>query len=226
MPREFIAEAGVGRRQVSYRETIPHGATGDGRFVRQTGGRGQFGHAVIRLEPGEKGSGYIFENKTVGGSIPKEYINSVDKGIKEALTRGILAGYPVVDVAVTLLDGSYHEVDSSDMAFQIAGSMAFQDAAAKGDPILLEPIMDVEVVTPEDYMGDVLGDIHTRRGKIMGMENRPGVQVIRSQIPLATMFGYATQLRSLSQGRATYTMQFAHYAPATAKTTEEVLKRV
>jgi len=226
MTREFNVEAVVGRPQVSYRETISHGANGDGRFVRQTGGRGQFGHAVIRLEPGEKGSGYVFENKTIGGSIPKEYISSVDKGIKEALTRGILAGYPVVDVAVTLLDGSYHEVDSSDMAFQIAGSMAFQDAANKGDPILLEPIMDVEVVTPEEYMGDVLGDIHTRRGKIGGMENRPGVQVIRSQIPLATMFGYATQLRSLSQGRATYTMQFAHYAPATAKTTEEVLKRV
>ena len=226
MVREFNVEAVVGRPQVSYRETISHAAGGEGRFVRQTGGRGQFGHAIIRLEPGEKGSGYVFENKTVGGSIPKEYINSVDKGIKEALGRGILAGYPVVDVLVTLLDGSFHEVDSSDMAFQIAGSMAFQDAAAKGDPILLEPIMDVEVVTPEDYMGDVLGDIHTRRGKINGMENRPGVQVIRSQIPLATMFGYATQLRSLSQGRATYTMQFAHYAQAPAKTTEEVLKRV
>ncbi|PKN60513.1 MAG: elongation factor G [Deltaproteobacteria bacterium HGW-Deltaproteobacteria-11] len=226
MTREFNVQAVVGRPQVSYRETISRAANGDGRFVRQTGGRGQFGHAIIRLEPGEKGSGYVFENKTVGGVIPKEYISSVDKGIKEALTRGILAGYPVVDVIVTLLDGSYHEVDSSDMAFQIAGSMAFQDAAAKGDPILLEPIMDVEVVTPEDYMGDVLGDIHTRRGKIGGMENRPGVQVIRSQIPLATMFGYATQLRSLSQGRATYTMQFAHYAPAPAKTTEEVLKKV
>ncbi len=226
LTREFSVEAIVGRPQVSYRETINRAARGDGRLVRQSGGRGQFGHAVIELSPGEKGSGYVFESRIVGGVIPKEYISSVDKGIRDALTRGIQAGYPVVDVHVALVDGSYHEVDSSDIAFQIAGSMAFQNAAAKGDPILLEPIMQVEVVTPEEYMGDVLGDIHTRRGKIMGMENRPGVQVIRSQIPLATMFGYATQLRSLSQGRATYTMQFAHYAPANAKTTEEVLKRV
>ncbi len=224
MVREFGVEAVVGRPQVSYRETISRAAQGEGRFVRQSGGRGQYGHAIIRLEPAEKGAGFIFESQIVGGVIPKEYVVSVEKGIRDALSRGIVAGYPVVDVRAVLLDGSYHEVDSSDMAFQIAGSMAFQDAAAKGDPILLEPMMDVEVVTPEEYMGDVMGDIHTRRGKIVGLENRPGVQVIRSQIPLATMFGYATQLRSLSQGRATYTMQFAHYAPAPAKTLEDLKK--
>ena len=211
--REFKVDANVGRPQVAYRETIRNAVTGiHGKFVRQTGGRGQYGHAVINLEPNEQGGGYEFENKIVGGAIPREYINSVDAGIQEAMNAGVLSGFPVVDAKVQLVDGSYHDVDSSEMAFKIAGSMAFKEAAKRAKPVLLEPIMSVEVVTPEDYMGDVIGNINSRRGQIEGMEPRGNAQVIRARVPLAEMFGYATDVRTMSQGRATYTMQFLHYA--------------
>jgi len=183
-----------------------------GRFVRQTGGRGQFGHVVIDMAPSEQGAGYVFENKIVGGAVPREYISSVDGGIREAMEAGILAGFPVVDVAVTLVDGSYHDVDSSEMAFKVAGSMAFKEASKRAKPVMLEPVMAVEVVTPEEYMGDVIGNINSRRGQIEGMEPRGNAQVIRAKVPLAEMFGYATDVRTMSQGRATYSMQFLHYA--------------
>jgi elongation factor G len=211
--REFRVDANVGRPQVAYRETIRNAVEGvHGRFVRQTGGRGQFGHVVIDMEPNEPGVGYTFENKIVGGAIPREYISSVDAGIQEAMEAGILAGFPVVDVGVRLVDGSYHDVDSSEMAFKVAGSMAFKEASKRAKPVLLEPVMAVEVVTPEDYMGDVIGNINSRRGQIEGMEPRGNAQVIRARVPLAEMFGYATDVRTMSQGRATYTMQFLHYA--------------
>jgi elongation factor G len=211
--REFRVDANVGRPQVAYRETIRNAVQGvHGRFVRQTGGRGQFGHVVIDMAPSEPGAGYVFENKIVGGAVPREYISSVDGGIQEAMEAGILAGFPVVDVAVTLVDGSYHDVDSSEMAFKVAGSMAFKEASKKAKPVLLEPVMAVEVVTPEEYMGDVIGNINSRRGQIEGMEPRGNAQVIRARVPLAEMFGYATDVRTMSQGRATYTMQFLHYA--------------
>jgi elongation factor G len=209
--REFKVSANVGRPQVAYKETIRGSAKSEGKFVRQTGGRGQYGHVLIQLEPLEAGKGFEFENKIVGGSVPREYIPAIEKGIKEASDRGILAGYPVVDVKAVLYDGSYHEVDSSEMAFKIAGSMAFKDAAKNAKPVLLEPIMSIEVVTPEEYMGDVIGDLNARRGRIQNIERRGNVQVIKSQAPLAEMFGYATSLRSKTQGRATYTMQFSHY---------------
>jgi elongation factor G len=211
--REFRVDANVGRPQVAYRETIRNAVQGvHGRFVRQTGGRGQFGHVVIDMAPSEPGAGYVFENKIVGGAVPREYISSVDGGIQEAMEAGILAGFPVVDVAVTLVDGSYHDVDSSEMAFKVAGSMAFKEASKRAKPVLLEPVMAVEVVTPEEYMGDVIGNINSRRGQIEGMEPRGNAQVIRARVPLAEMFGYATDVRTMSQGRATYTMQFLHYA--------------
>jgi elongation factor G len=211
--REFKVDANVGRPQVAYRETVRNAVHGiHGRFVRQTGGRGQYGHAVINLEPNEQGAGYEFENKIVGGAIPREYIGSVDAGIQEAMESGILSGFPVVDVKVQLVDGSYHDVDSSEMAFKVAGSMAFKEAARRAKPVLLEPVMAVEVVTPEEYMGDVIGNINSRRGQIEGMEPRGNAQVIRARVPLAEMFGYATDVRTMSQGRATYTMQFLHYA--------------
>jgi elongation factor G len=211
--REFKVDANVGRPQVAYRETVRNAVTGvHGRFVRQTGGRGQYGHAVIDLAPNEQGAGYEFQNKIVGGSIPREYIPSVDAGIQEAMAAGILAGFPVVDIKVTLVDGSYHDVDSSEMAFKVAGSMAFKEASRRAKPALLEPVMAVEVVTPEEYMGDVIGNINSRRGHIEGMEPRGNAQVIRARVPLAEMFGYATDVRTMSQGRATYTMQFLHYA--------------
>jgi elongation factor G len=211
--REFRVDANVGRPQVAYRETIRNPVQGvHGRFVRQTGGRGQYGHVVIDMAPNEPGGGYTFENKIVGGAVPREYISSIDAGIKEAMEAGILAGFPVVDVGVTLVDGSYHDVDSSEMAFKIAGSMAFKEASKRAKPVLLEPVMAVEVVTPEDYMGDVIGNINSRRGQIEGMEPRGNAQVIRARVPLAEMFGYATDVRTMSQGRATYTMQFLHYA--------------
>lgn len=209
--REFKVGANVGKPQVAYKETIKSSAKAEGRFVKQTGGRGQYGHVYIEIEPREPGNGFEFENKIVGGTVPREYIPAVEKGIREAADRGILAGYPVVDVKARLYDGSYHEVDSSEMAFKIAGSMAFKEAAKKAHPILLEPIMNVEVVTPEEYMGDVIGDINARRGKVQSIERRGNVQVIKVQAPLAEMFGYATDLRSKTQGRATYTMQFSHY---------------
>jgi elongation factor G len=210
--REFRVDANIGRPQVAYRETVRRRAENvEGRFVRQTGGRGQYGHVVINMEHDEEG-GYEFENKIVGGVIPREYIPSVDKGIREALDSGVVAGYPVVDVRVELVDGSYHEVDSSEMAFQIAGSMAAREALKRANPTLLEPIMDVEVVVPEEFMGDVMGDLSARRGHIQGMDSRGGGQVIRAMVPLSEMFGYATTVRSKTQGRATFTMQFDHYA--------------
>jgi elongation factor G len=213
--REFNVNANVGRPQVAYRETIGKPVEKvEGRFVRQTGGRGQYGHAVINMEPGEPGEGYEFVDKIVGGKIPREYISSVDVGIQEAMESGILAGYPVVDIRVQLVDGSYHDVDSSEMAFKIAGSMAFKNAMQRAKPKLLEPIMAVEVVTPEDYLGDVMGDLNARRGRVEGLEPRGNAQAIRARVPLATMFGYATDLRSTTQGRATFTMQFDRYEEA------------
>ena len=212
LQREFGVTANIGRPQVAYRETIRRRAENvDGRFVRQTGGRGQYGHVVINLEPGEPGSGFIFEDRIVGGSIPREYIGSVEAGIRAALDSGILAGYPVIDVRVELVDGSYHEVDSSEMAFKIAGSVAIKAAIARANPVLLEPIMEVEVVTPVDYMGDILGDLSSRRGRIQGMDERTGARVVTADVPLGEMFGYSTRLRSMSQGRAVYSMQFAKY---------------
>jgi elongation factor G len=209
--REFKVGANVGKPQVAYKETVKSTAKAEGKFVRQTGGRGQYGHVFIALEPLEPGKGFEFENKIVGGTVPREYIPAIEKGVKEAADRGILAGYPVVDIKTTLYDGSYHEVDSSEMAFKIAGSMAFKEAAKSAKPVLLEPIMSVETVTPEEYLGDVIGDLNSRRGRVLNIERRGNVQVIKAQAPLAEMFGYATDLRSKTQGRATYTMQFSHY---------------
>ena len=225
MKREFKVEANVGRPQVAYRETIRKGVEAEGKFVRQSGGRGQYGHVKIRLEPLPVGEGYEFENAIVGGVVPREYINSVDKGIQEQVGNGVIAGYPMVDVKATLFDGSYHEVDSSEMAFKIAGSMAFKNAAVIANPVLLEPMMKVEVVTPEDYMGDVMGDLNRRRGIVQGMEDSPAGKIINSHVPLSEMFGYATDLRSQTQGRATYTMEFDHYAEAPASVAEEIIKK-
>jgi elongation factor G len=225
MKREFKVEANVGRPQVAYRETIRKAVEAEGKFVRQSGGRGQYGHVKIKLEPLEPGEGYEFDNAIVGGVVPREYISSVDKGIQEQIGNGVIAGYPVVDVKVTLFDGSYHEVDSSEMAFKVAGSMAFKNAAIIANPVLLEPLMKVEVVTPEEYMGDVVGDLSRRRGIIQGMEDGPAGKVVNSHVPLSEMFGYATDLRSQSQGRATYTMEFDHYAEAPASVAEEIVKK-
>ena len=222
--REFGVEADIGRPQVAYRETIRNRAEKvEGRFVRQTGGRGQYGHVVINLEPGAPGSGFIFEDKIHGGAVPREYIGSVEAGIREALDSGVLAGYPVIDVKVELIDGSYHDVDSSEMAFKVAGSMALKAGIKKAKPILLEPIMDVEVVTPADYMGDIIGDLSARRGKVGGMTERAGARVIGASVPLGEMFGYSTTLRSMSQGRAVYTMQFAHYDEVPKSKAEEIM---
>jgi elongation factor G len=226
LKREFGVEATVGRPQVAYKETLTAAAEGDGRFVRQTGGRGQYGHAKIRLKPLPPGSGYQFVSQIVGGTIPKDYIKPIDQGIQEALTRGVLAGYPVDDLRVELYDGSYHEVDSSEMAFKIAGSLAFQDAAKKARPVLLEPVMRVEVVVPKDYLGDVMGDLAARRGRIQAQEDRGGTQIIQSRVPLSEMFGYATDLRSRTQGRATYTMHFDRYEQAPPQVSEEVIARM
>ena len=224
MKREFKVEANVGKPQVAYRETIRTTVEQEGKFVRQSGGRGQYGHVFLRLQPTESGSGYEFENSIVGGSVPREYINAVDKGIKEQMGNGVIAGYPVVDCKVTLYDGSYHDVDSSEVAFKIAGSMAFKQGAAKARPVLLEPIMQVEVVSPEDYMGDVNGDLSRRRGVLQGLDDSPMGKVIRAEVPLAEMFGYATDLRSMSQGRATYTMEFSRYASVPAGVAAAVIK--
>jgi len=222
--REFGVEANVGRPQVAYRETIRSRAEKvEGKFVRQTGGRGQYGHVVINVEPGEPGSGFVFEDKIVGGVIPREYIGPVEQGIREALENGVLAGYPVIDVKVELVFGSYHDVDSSEMAFKIAGSMAIKDAIRKAKPVLLEPVMDVEVVTPAEYMGDLIGDLSSRRGRVGGMTERAGARVIGASVPLGEMFGYSTTLRSLSQGRAVYTMQFAHYEEVPKSKAEEIM---
>ena len=225
MKREFNVAANVGTPQVSYRETIRAQIEQEGRFVRQSGGRGQYGHVYLRLEPQEPGGGFEFVNEIVGGVVPKEYIPAVGKGVEEAMTSGILAGFPVVDVKVTLYDGSYHEVDSSEMAFKIAGSMGFKEGAAKARPVLLEPIMKVEVVTPEGYMGDVMGDLNSRRGMVQGMDDAPSGKIVRAEVPLAEMFGYATDLRSATQGRATYSMEFAKYKEVPAGIAEAISKK-
>ena len=223
--REFNVGANVGKPQVAYKETVRKKVEQQGRFVRQTGGRGQYGDVWITLEPQQPGAGFEFVDAIKGGSIPREYIPAVEKGIKEATENGPLAGYPVVDVKATLIDGSYHDVDSSEIAFKIAGSMAFKAAARKANPVLLEPIMSVEVVVPEEFMGDVIGDISSRRGKVLGMDTRPAAQAIDARVPLAEMFGYATDLRSMTQGRATYTMQFSHYEPVPAAVAEGIIAK-
>ncbi|GAB6078936.1 elongation factor G [Hydrogenobaculum acidophilum] len=223
MKREYNIEVNVGKPQVAYKEALKGKAVAEGKFIRQTGGRGQYGHVVIEVEPLERGSGFVFENAIVGGVIPKEFIPPVEEGIKEAMENGVLAGYPVVDVKVKLFDGSYHEVDSSEIAFKIAGSMAFKEAAKKAGVVLLEPIMEVEVETPDDYVGDVIGDLNSRRGKIMGMENKGIITSIKAHVPLSEMFGYATNLRSLTQGRGTFIMKFSHYSEAPQSITEKVI---
>jgi len=224
--REFNVEASVGKPQVAYKETLTRPADGEMKYAKQTGGRGQYGHAKIHVFPGEPGTGYVFENEVVGGAIPREFIKPVDEGIKEALTRGVLAGYPIDDVRVVLYDGTYHDVDSSEMAFKIAGSMAFQDAAKKAKPVLLEPVMRVEVVVPKEYLGDVMGDLSSRRGHIQSQEDRGGTQIITARVPLSEMFGYATDLRSRTQGRATYSMHFDRYEQAPQNVSEEVVARM
>ena len=225
LKREFGVEATVGKPQVAYKETITKAAEGEGRYIKQTGGRGQYGHAKIRLIPRKPGEGYEFDNKIVGGTIPKEFIKPIDQGIQEALTTGVLAGYPIDDVKIELYDGSYHDVDSNEMAFKIAGSMAFKDAASKANPVLLEPVMRVEVTVPEEYMGDVIGDITSRRGHIQSMDTRGGTQVINSRVPLSEMFGYATDIRSRTQGRGAYSMHFDRYEQAPNSVSEEVIAR-
>jgi elongation factor G len=223
--REFKVEANVGKPEVAYRETIRKTAEAEGRFVRQTGGRGQYGDVWLTVAPAPPGAGFVFENKIVGGKIPKEFIPAVEKGVREAMTTGVLAGYPMVDLKVSLTDGSYHEVDSSEMAFKIAGSIGFKEACRKAKPVLLEPIMEVEAVVPEEYMGAVVGDLNSRRGRIISMEARAGAQVIRAHVPLGHMFGYATDLRSMTQGRATYTMQFSRYEEVPASVAEEIMAK-
>jgi elongation factor G len=227
MKREFKVEANVGRPQVAYRETVRKRVEYvEGKFIRQTGGRGQYGHVVINMEPGQPGTGFVFEDKIVGGTVPREFIGPVEQGVKEALENGVLAGYPMVDVKVELVDGSSHDVDSSEMAFKIAGSMAVKEAARQASPVLLEPIMDVEVVTPGDYMGEVMGDLSSRRGKIGGMTQRADAHVVAASVPLSEMFGYSTTLRSMSQGRAIYSMQFSHYQEVPKSKAEEIMAKV
>jgi elongation factor G len=225
MMREFRVEANVGRPQVAYRETITVPVKVEGRHVRQSGGRGQYGHAVVEFEPQERGAGYEFIDGTVGGSVPREYIPSVNAGIKESLETGGPAGFPIVDIKATLVDGSYHDVDSSEMAFKIAGSLALKEALRRGKPVILEPVMSVEVTTPEEFMGDVIGDLNSRRGQIHGMEERAGAQVVRANVPLANMFGYVTDLRSMTQGRATSSMEFDHYAPLPENIAQEFIAK-
>jgi elongation factor G len=225
MKREFNVDANVGKPQVAYRETISIPAENRHRFIRQTGGKGMYGDVTIKVEPLEAGQGFVFENDIVGGVIPKEYIPAVEKGIEEAMQSGIIAGYPMVDIKVRLIDGSYHDVDSSEMAFKIAGSMAFKEAARKASPALLEPMMAVEVVTPEDYMGDVIGDLNSRRGMIQAMEERGGARVVRALVPLSEMFGYVGDLRSRTQGRASYTMVFDSYAEVPANVAKEIIAK-
>jgi elongation factor G len=225
LKREFSVEASVGKPQVAYKETITRASEGEGRYIKQTGGRGQYGHAKIRMIPRKPGEGYEFENEIVGGSIPKEFIKPIDMGIREAMTTGVLAGYPMDDIRIELFDGSYHDVDSNEMAFKIAGSMAYKDAAKKAHPVLLEPVMRVEVVVPEEYMGDVIGDITSRRGHLQSMEARGGSQVINSRVPLSEMFGYATDLRSRTQGRGAYSMHFDRYEQLPNAAAEEIIKK-
>jgi elongation factor G len=225
MKREFSVEANVGAPQVSYRETIRSTIEQEGKFVRQSGGRGQYGHVYLKIEPQQAGAGFEFVNAIVGGVIPKEYIGSVEKGVEEQMQNGVIAGFPVVDVKVTLYDGSYHDVDSNEMAFKIAGSMCFKEGAAKAKPVLLEPIMKVEVVTPEEYMGDVMGDINSRRGMVQGMEDSTSGKQIKAEVPLSQMFGYATDLRSATQGRATYSMEFVKYNEVPASIAEAIIQK-
>jgi len=226
MKREFKVEANVGRPQVAFRETITKRVEDiEGKFIRQSGGKGQYGHVVINLEPSGAGHGFVFEDKIVGGVIPREFIKPVEAGIKEALENGVQAGYPMVDVKVELVDGSYHDVDSSEMAFKIAGSMAFKTAAHKAGPIILEPIMEVEVVVPSDFLGPVVGDLNSRRGKIGGMTQRGDAQVVAADVPLAEMFGYSTVLRSMTQGRAVYTMQFDHYEEVPRNIAQTIIEK-
>ncbi|MCL2799739.1 MAG: elongation factor G [Endomicrobia bacterium] len=225
MKREFNVQANVGRPQVAYRETVKKSQEAEAKYIRQTGGRGQYGHVILTVEPQEPGKGYEFVNKIVGGVIPREYIPAIDKGIKEAMTSGVLAGYPVVDIKVTVIDGSFHEVDSSEMAFKIAGSMAFKDACKRANPVILEPIMKTEVVVPEDYMGDVIGDLNSRRGKILSMDPKNKVQHIKVNVPLAEMFGYSTTLRSLTQGRGNYSMEPSHYEEVPKQISDKILEK-
>ncbi|MBU0647595.1 elongation factor G, partial [Patescibacteria group bacterium] len=223
--REFKVEANVGAPQVAFRETIKKDIEQEGKFIRQSGGRGQYGHVFLRLEPLEAGSGFEFENKVVGGNIPKEYIPAVEKGTKEACTRGVIAGYPVVDIKVTLYDGSFHEVDSSEMAFKIAGSMALQEGVKRANPIILEPIMAVEVITPEEFMGDVMGDLNSKRGQIESMTDRANAKVIAAKVPLSEMFGYATTLRSMTQGRASFSMEPSHYLEVPSNIASDIISK-
>jgi elongation factor G len=225
MKREFKVEANVGKPQVAYRETLRNSIESEGKFIRQSGGRGQYGHVWLRLEPLEAGKGYEFVNGIIGGAVPKEFIPAVDKGIQEAMEGGVIAGYPIVDVKVTLFDGSYHDVDSNEMAFKIAGSIGFKEGFRDSRPVLLEPMMKVEVVTPEDYYGDVIGDLNRRRGQIVGMDDSPSGRVVNAEVPLAEMFGYATSVRSMSQGRATFAMEFERYAEVPNNVAEVILKR-
>ena len=224
--REFGVAATVGRPQVAYKETLTHSAEGEARYVKQTGGRGQYGHVKIRVVPAQPGHGFEFVNDIVGGAIPREFIKSVERGIRDAMTTGVLAGYPIEDVSVSLYDGSYHEVDSSEMAFQMAGSMAFREVARRAGAVLLEPVMRVEVVVPEDYMGEVITDLNARRGKVRSMAARGGTQIVNARVPLAAMFGYATDLRSYTQGRATYSMHFDRYEQVPQDMSEEVVARI
>ncbi|MEW8584269.1 MAG: elongation factor G, partial [Candidatus Thiodiazotropha sp.] len=215
----------VGAPQVAYRETIRSSIEQEGKFVRQSGGRGQFGHVYLRIEPQEAGTGYEFANEIVGGAVPREYIPAVDKGVQEAMGNGVMAGYPMVDVKVTRYDGSYHDVDSSEMAFKIAGSMCFKEGASRAKPVLLEPMMKVEVITPEEYMGDVMGDLNSRRGIVQGMDDTPAGRQIKAEVPLSAMFGYATDLRSATQGRANYSMEFAKYSEVPANIADAIIKK-
>jgi elongation factor G len=225
MKREFSVEANVGAPQVAYRESIRNTVEQEARFIRQHGGRGQYGHVWLKIQPQERGSGFEFVDGIVGGAVPREFIKSVEKGIREQMENGVIAGFPVVDVKVTLFDGSYHDVDSSEMAFKIAGSMCFREGAVKAHPVLLEPVMKVEVVTPEDHMGDVMGDLNRRRGMVQGMDDSPGGKIVRAEVPLAEMFGYATDLRSATQGRATYSMEFEKYSEAPAVVADVIIKK-
>jgi elongation factor G len=225
MLREFKVEANVGKPEVAFRETIRKKAEAEAKYIKQTGGRGQYGHVVLTVEPAESGKGLDFINKTVGGSIPREFIPAIEKGVKERLDSGVIAGYPLRDVRVTVIDGSFHDVDSNEMAFKIAGSMAFLDACKRAEPVLLEPIMKVEVVVPQEFMGDVIGNLNGRRGKIQGMKSRAAAQVIDASVPLSEMFGYATDLRSRTQGRATYSMEFDRYEPVPRQISEAIIAK-
>jgi elongation factor G len=226
MKREFRVEANVGKPQVAYKESLTKKVTAEGKFVRQSGGRGQYGHVWLEIEPNEKGKGFIFENGIIGGTVPKEYIRPVEQGIIEAMRNGVLAGYPVEDVKVKLFDGSFHPVDSNEMAFKIAGSMGFKEGARKAGAVLLEPIMSVEVVTPEEYLGDVMGDLNSRRGRIEGMTSRKDAQVVKAHVPLSDMFGYATSMRSMTQGRALYSMHFSHYEAVPRSIADQIVEKV